>query len=102
MLNEAVSIGHRFPILRNVIQPKMAYNSRVLRKLAFALFALSLAASAQTAGQLTPKVVAKADAQQTYALYLPTHFDASRRWPVLYLFDPGARGAEAAERFRAA
>jgi poly(3-hydroxybutyrate) depolymerase len=74
----------------------------VLRKLAFILLALSVAASAQTAGQLTPSVAAKADAKQTYALYLPSKFDASRRWPVLYLFDPGARGAEAAEHFRAA
>ena len=80
----------------------MAYNLRVLRKLALALLAFSLAASAQTAGQLTPKVAAKADAQQTYALYLPAHFDATRRWPVLYIFDPGARGPEAAEHFRTA
>jgi predicted esterase len=74
----------------------------VLRELAFALLALTLAASAQTAGQLTPTVVTKADTQQTYALYLPSHFDTTRRWPVLYILDPGARGAEAAEHFRAA
>ncbi|HEX7314626.1 MAG TPA: hypothetical protein VF297_11935 [Pyrinomonadaceae bacterium] len=43
---------------------------------------------------------------QTYALYLPSSYTHARRWPVLYCFDPRARGAvpvklfsEAAERF---
>jgi dienelactone hydrolase len=81
----------------------MSYNPLVLRKLAFALLlCFSITASAQTAGKLERTIAAKADAKQTYALYLPSNFAASRQWPVLYLFDPGARGAEAAEHFTAA
>jgi predicted esterase len=37
---------------------------------------------------------------QSYALYLPSAFDPQRQWPVLFLFDPGARGAAAVEAFR--
>jgi tetratricopeptide (TPR) repeat protein len=29
---------------------------------------------------------------QSYALYLPSNYDASQRWPIIYLFDPLARG----------
>ena len=90
----AVFIGNRSP---------KAYNPRVLRKISFAVFlSLSVLVTAQTPGQLTPKVSTKADAQQTYALYLPSHYEASRHWPVLYLYDPGAHGAAAAEHFLAA
>jgi dienelactone hydrolase len=59
-------------------------------------------AIAQTPGQLTAKVAVKADAQQTYAVYVPSTYAASRRWPVVYVYDPAARGALAAERFRTA
>lgn len=82
------------------------YNPSVLRKRSIFQLALilcaSLAAFAQTPGQLTPKVAIKADPQQTYALYVPSHYDASKRWPVVYIYDAGARGAFAAERFRTA
>jgi tetratricopeptide (TPR) repeat protein len=42
------------------------------------------------------------DAGQSYALYLPSSFDPARSWPVLFLFDPGARGRLAVEAFREA
>jgi poly(3-hydroxybutyrate) depolymerase len=66
------------------------------------MVAVSMAAIAQTPGQLEPKLPTKADAQQSYALYLPTAYSTAKHWPVLYILDPGARGAFAAERFRAA
>jgi poly(3-hydroxybutyrate) depolymerase len=47
-------------------------------------------------------VVTRADPQQTYALYLPSTYTSARRWPVLFAFDPGARGYRAVECFRAA
>lgn len=57
-------------------------------------------------GQVVERVAARRDASQTYALYLPSYYTPARRWPILYCFDPGARGAlpvklfsEAAERF---
>ena len=54
------------------------------------------------AGEVIPKVVCRADSKQSYALYLPSGFSAARKWPILYAFDPGARGEVAVEAVRAA
>jgi predicted esterase len=64
--------------------------------------ALALPARGQTglAGRVLEKVTCEADDAQSYALYLPSHYDASRRWPIVYCFDPRARGARAIEPFR--
>ncbi len=58
------------------------------------------------AGTVIPKVSCTADSEETYALYLPSGFSPARKWPIIYLFDPGARGRvavdvvrEAAEKF---
>lgn len=53
-------------------------------------------------GKLIENVVCQADPGQSYALYLPSAFDPGKKWPILFLFDPGARGAAAVEAFRAA
>src|SRR3954464_15475156 len=53
-------------------------------------------------GHVLEKVACAADPSQTYALYIPTNFDAARTWPVLFCFDPGARGKAPVERFQAA
>ena len=57
-------------------------------------------------GRVVERVATLRDASQTYALYLPSNYTPTRKWPVLYCFDPLARGAlpvklfsEAAERF---
>ena len=57
-------------------------------------------------GRVVEAVATLKDPSQTYALYLPTDYTPARRRPVLYCFDPLARGAvpvklfsEAAERF---
>ena len=57
-------------------------------------------------GQLVESVTSKADPQQTYALYLPSRYTPDKKWPILYAFDPGARGKlpvslfkDAAEKF---
>jgi dienelactone hydrolase len=57
-------------------------------------------------GAVIPKVVCLAEPEQSYALYLPSKYSAGEKWPILYAFDPGARGkvpvelfAEAAEKF---
>jgi hypothetical protein len=51
------------------------------------------------------RVACAADRDQTYALFLPSAYRPDRRWPILYAFDPGARGrvptqlfSQAAER----
>lgn len=53
-------------------------------------------------GTIHEKVACRADPAQSYALYLPSSFDPERRGPVLFLFDPGARGAASVEAFRSA
>jgi tetratricopeptide (TPR) repeat protein len=51
-------------------------------------------------GRIVEKVVCAADARQSYALYLPSAYDAARAWPIVYCFDPGARGRVAVQQFR--
>lgn len=53
-------------------------------------------------GQVLEKVACTDNPAQTYALYLPTNFSGDREWPVLFCFDPGARGKAPVERFQAA
>jgi dienelactone hydrolase len=43
-------------------------------------------------GELAREVRCAANAEQSYALYLPKNYTASRKWPVAYAFDPAARG----------
>jgi predicted esterase len=52
----------------------------------------------------TIKCTDKSD--QSYALYIPSDYQPGKRWPIVYIFDPGARGKvpiqlmyEAAERY---
>ncbi len=53
-------------------------------------------------GRILEPVACAADATQTYALYVPASYDRARRWPVLFCFDPAARGRVPVERFQAA
>ena len=64
--------------------------------------AAQVAPSPFSTGKVIPKVVCSADSKQSYALYLPSAFSATRRWPIIYLFDPLARGEVAVEAARAA
>lgn len=57
-------------------------------------------------GFIVPKVVTLANPGQSYALYLPSTYSSEKRWPIVYAFDPGARGRtslelmkDAAERY---
>jgi dienelactone hydrolase len=44
------------------------------------------------AGQVIEKVLCAGSLGQSYALYLPSNYTPGKRWPILYAFDPGARG----------
>ena len=72
------------------------------------LVVLQVPALAQTAPSqfpvdtVIPKVTCSADPTESYALYLPPGFSANRKWPIIYLFDPFARGQVAVEAVRAA
>lgn len=50
------------------------------------------AASVPSPGKIEPKVVCAAHPEQSYALYLPSGYTAQKRWPIIYVFDPAARG----------
>jgi tetratricopeptide (TPR) repeat protein len=43
-------------------------------------------------GSVVPKVLAIAKPDQSYALYLPAGYSPAKRWPIVYVFDPGAHG----------
>ena len=53
-------------------------------------------------GQVVERIEALSDSSQSYALYLPSNYTPNRKWPVLYAFDPGARGRVPVERFKEA
>src|SRR4051812_43427975 len=53
-------------------------------------------------GQVVEGIEALSDSSETYALYLPSTYTPDRKWPVLYAFDPGARGRMPVERFKEA
>ena len=57
-------------------------------------------------GVFFPKISCIAEPDQSYALYVPSHYSREKRWPIVYAFDPGARGSmpvelmkDAAERY---
>jgi predicted esterase len=53
-------------------------------------------------GVLVESVPVAAHPQETYALYLPSTYDPARPAPILYGFDPRARGRIPVERFQEA
>ena len=66
------------------------------------LFLLLLAVADLPTGRLVESVKCAADPSQSYALYLPSRFSPDRVWPVIFAFDPGARGRIPVERYQAA
>jgi predicted esterase len=65
---------------------------------ALAALAISSAAAADQTpqplpvGQIIDRVICMGDPAETYSLYLPSGYVPTRRWPVIYAFDPLARG----------
>jgi len=53
-------------------------------------------------GEIIDKALCKADPEQSYALYLPIDYSIDKKWPILYAFDPGARGRIPLELFKPA
>jgi hypothetical protein len=70
----------------------------VIPSLAF--FSLRAQAQELPVGKIIERVVCLKDAGQSYALYLPPNYTRDRLWPVIYAFDPAARGLRPAERFK--
>ena len=97
------------PISRPGARPAVAALSRCLSAaICVALLGATICqerAGAQPArefptGTIIPVVVTRAAPDQTYALYLPSSYDARRTWPVIFAFDPAARGQLPLECFR--
>ena len=53
-------------------------------------------------GEIIPDVKCEADPALSYALYLPRGYTPARAYPVIFAFDPGARGRVPVERYQAA
>jgi hypothetical protein len=51
---------------------------------------------------VVPSITCDANPEQSYALYLPSNFSPDRKWPIVYIFDPAARGPLAVDTLRAA
>ena len=69
------------------------------------LFLLLLAApepDAYERGKIVERIATMTDPEITYSYYLPSNYDASKRYPLLYVFDPVKRGPLGAEIFREA
>ena len=62
----------------------------------------ALPADTLRAGRVADTIRAAADSSQTYALYLPSRYETTRRWPILFLMDPRGRALLPLELFRPA
>ena len=58
-------------------------------------------------GEIIDKVICLEKPEQSYALFLPAEYTPEKKWPILFAFDPGARGIlplqhfqEAAEKYQ--
>ena len=60
------------------------------------------AQQALSPGVLIPRQTCVAKPDQSYALYLPSHYVAGKRWPIVYAFDPDGRGNIPVELMQAA
>ena len=54
--------------------------------------ALQAPAAKWETGKIIESVVCAKTPEQSYALYLPSNYSPDRSWPVVFAFDPGARG----------
>ncbi|MEQ8906142.1 hypothetical protein [Ekhidna sp.] len=43
-------------------------------------------------GEVIEEVTCDEDSQQSYSLYLPSNYSEDKKWPVIFVFEPAARG----------
>ena len=76
----------------------------VCRAKIYALCLVALAHTQESAKFLPPgqiaDVICASDATQSYALYLPSAYTQSKRWPMIYFFDPAGRGRRPIELYK--
>lgn len=51
-------------------------------------------------GVVIPRETCVSYPDQTYALYLPSSYTPDKKWPIVYAFDPAARGSMPVERMK--
>ena len=56
------------------------------------LLSVTCALSAQTPGEVTDSVRCTDFEEESYALFLPSAYTEEKEWPVIYIFEPAARG----------
>jgi predicted esterase len=52
-------------------------------------------------GQIDPHHTCATKPDQTYALYLPSTYTPTKKWPIVYAFDPSARGDRPVDALKA-
>ncbi len=82
-------------------------SSQMHRLLAIILIVCPLASAQQkpiapVPARLTFTAFALRKPDQTYALYLPSSYTPTKQWPIIYAFDPSARGDRPIDTFKAA
>jgi len=73
-----------------------------IQVLCFSPSLLGQQGSALPVGQVIATVICTAEPSQGYALYLPSSYRVEQKWPILYAFDPAARGRVAVDAFQGA
>jgi predicted esterase len=58
-----------------------------------------MAPQSLTRDHVIDTVRCKAATNQSYALFLPSQYDSKKQWPVILIFDPGARGKTGVNAF---
>lgn len=58
--------------------------------------------AAKARGSVVASLTCLADSKQSYALYLPSKYFPDRSWPIIYAFDPFARGKVPVELYKEA
>jgi predicted esterase len=70
--------------------------------LAWSLSAFAAQSNTLSKGEIIERVTCRADAGQSYALFLPASYTPQKQWPIIYCFDPVARGRVPLGRFKEA
>jgi hypothetical protein len=86
---------------------KKSYRTRLIQQLALLITIVAIASATHAqqtqeiaTGTVIDKVVSANDPTKSYAVYLPSSYTASKKYPVLYCFDPSARGSVPVTRFK--
>ena len=74
--------------------------SILLRIIALLLICATALGEDLAKGKIIEKVTCQMATQFSYALYVPSQYSPNKHWPIVYGFDPGARGLNPVERFK--